>query len=438
MHEAMSIQRLRGTADILPDEAPLWRRIESAARREARLYGCREIRTPVFERTELFSRSVGETTDIVSREMYTFPDRGGRSVTLRPEGTAPVVRAYLENALHRTAREARLYYLGPIFRYEKPQAGRQRQHHQFGVEAFGDGGPAIDAEVIELLMRFYEELGMRDLSLLVNTVGCAACRPAFNGRLAAFLASRRPDICEDCRRRSDGNPLRVFDCKSAGCAAVIAEAPRAIESVCPACRVHFDGLRALLDEAGIAHTVRPELVRGIDYYTRTAFEVLAGGLGAQNAVGGGGRYDDLVESLGGPPTPAVGFGTGIERIVMVMAAQGIAAPPPDGAVVSVIAWEPEGIAAGRRALRSLRGAGIPAEMDHRGGSLRSQLRRAHRAAAAYALLVGAAECARGAARLKDMRTGEEREVPLEGIGAAMGRLAPAENRTGVPGGRRPS
>jgi histidyl-tRNA synthetase len=406
----MKLQRPRGTSDILPEDVWRWQFVERTARRLAWLYGYGEIRTPVFESTELFTRSVGEATDIVSKEMYTFSDRGGRSLTLRPEGTAPVIRAYLENNRDRTEKAVKLYYLGPIFRYEKPQAGRQRQHHQFGVEAIGIAEPEQDAEVIQMLMHLYEELGLTGLALVINSVGCRQCRPGYNERLRQFLGRSQGELCGECRTRTATNPLRVFDCKKPECVAVIASAPRVTDSLCPSCREHFDVLCACLRDSGIDYVIKKELVRGLDYYTRTAFEIVAGELGAQNAVGGGGRYDDLIELLGGRPTPAVGFGTGLERILMVMEEQGVEPRREGGLEVTVAVWEREGIVAGRRLVRSLRTAGIAAEMDFSAGSLKSRLRRAHRLGVPFVLLLGKDELSRGTARLKDMRSGEERDV----------------------------
>lgn len=426
----MNVQKPRGTFDVLPEEAARWRFVERTARRIAALYGFGEIRTPVFESTELFVRTVGEATDIVSKEMYTFKDGSGRSLTLRPEGTAPVIRAYLENSLGRQERGARLYYLGPIFRYEKPQAGRYRQHHQFGVEAIGAASPSADAEIIRMLMHFYAELGIRGVAPMLNSVGCRQCRPGYNEALGAYLRGRGGDLCDDCRRRAGTNPLRVFDCKQAGCAAVIAAAPRVRDHACGPCGEHFDAVLSILGEAGVRCTVKPELVRGLDYYTRTTFEIVAGELGAQNALGGGGRYDDLVETLGGPPTPAVGFGTGIERVLMVMREQGAAAPVDGGVEVGVVAWSPAAMADGRRVLAALRGAGIAAEMDQEGASLKSQMRRLDRRAVPFALLLGDEERARGAGRLKNMRTGEEREIPLDRVAEELAGLRGADGGGG--------
>ena len=426
----MNLLKPRGTFDVLPDEAARWRVVEEAARRVAGLYGFGEIRTPIFESTDLFVRGVGEATDIVRKEMYTFKDGSGRSLTLRPEGTAPVIRAYLENSLGRAETPARLYYLGPVFRYEKPQAGRYRQHHQFGAETIGAAAPAADAETIQMLLQFYAMLGIERVATMVNSVGCRQCRPGYGAALAAHLAERKAALCGDCRRRAETNPLRVFDCKQPGCAEIIAAAPRVKEHVCARCRGHFDAVLGLLDEAGVHYTVKPELVRGLDYYTRTTFEIVAGELGAQNAVGGGGRYDDLVELLGGPPTPAVGFGTGIERVLMVMKEQGAASRDARGVAVAVVAWEPDAMPVARRMLRELRAAGVGAEMDGEGGSLKSQMRRAGRRGIPFVLILGAEERARGAATLKEMRTGQEREMPLDRVPAELAGL-----RGGGGGGR---
>ncbi len=431
--EPMNIQRPRGTFDVLPDEAARWRFVERTARRVAALYGFGEIRTPIFESTELFVRGVGEATDIVGKEMYTFKDGSGRSLTLRPEGTAPVIRAYIENSLGRREKPARLYYIGPVFRYEKPQAGRYRQHHQFGVELIGAASAFADAEIIRMLMHFYGELGIRGAAPVLNSVGCRRCRPGYNAALGAYLLGKAGGLCADCRRRAETNPLRVFDCKQPGCAAVIAVAPRVRDHICAPCGEHFGELLSLLAEAGISFTVRPELVRGIDYYTRTAFEIVAGELGAQNAVGGGGRYDDLVEMLGGPPTPAVGFGTGIERALMVMREQGVAEPAEGGVEVGVVVWDPAALVDGRRAVRALRDAGVAAEMDAEGTSLRGQMRRLDRRGVPFALLIGDSERARGAGRLKEMRTGEEREISLDRVvEELMGRRGRPAGAPGAP------
>lgn len=415
----MNIQRPRGTYDILPDDAARWRFVEDVVRRVAALYNYGEIRTPIFENTDLFVKSEGEATDIVSKQMYTFKDRAGRSLTLRPEMTPNVIRAYLEHSLDQKEKCAKLYYVGPIFRYEKPQAGRYRQHHQFGVEAIGIAAPALDAEVVEMIMHLYGELGLTGLKALVNSVGCKKCRPGYNAMLRGYLKTRMKDLCADCQRRAEVNPLRVFDCKLPLCASVIAHAPRVNDSLCDECQDHFRAFCALLEESGIEYKVKPELVRGLDYYTRTAFEVISEALGAQNAVGGGGRYDDLIESLGGPPTPAIGFGTGIERILMLLDEGGKALPVKRGGAVTVVAWGSECAAAARKLLRDLRRAGVAADMDFAMGSLRAQLRRADRSGSPCALLLGEDECARGVVKVKEMKTGEEREIALGEIAETL-------------------
>jgi len=419
----MKIQRPRGTADILPDEARRWHFLERTARRVAALYGYGEVRTPIFESTDLFVKSEGESTDIVSKQMYTFKDRAGRSLTLRPEMTPNVIRAYLENSLNQKDKFIKLYYVGPIFRYEKPQAGRCRQHHQFGVEAIGSAAPALDAEIVEMIMHLYGELGLTGLKAIVNSVGCRKCRPDYTTVLRSYLELRLKALCPDCHRRAEINPLRVFDCTQPLCSATIARAPRVSDNLCDGCREHFHTFCALLEESGIEYTVKPELVRGLDYYTRTAFEIISEDLGAQDAVGGGGRYDDLIESLGGPPTPAIGFGTGLERILMVMEGRGVAVADEGALSVYLVAWEKEGMGAGRKILRSLRMRGVAAEMDHRMSSLKSQLRRADRLGVPFVLLLGKDERARGTATLRNMKTGEEREVALDSAAEAIRQLA---------------
>lgn len=415
----MKIQKPRGTFDILPGEVGLWRFVEDTARRVAALYGYREIRTPIFERTELFVRGVGASTDIVSKEMYSFDDRAGRSLTLRPEGTAPVIRAYIENSLGSREGFTKLFYIGPLFRYEKPQAGRFRQHHQFGAEAIGSSSTAVDAEIIEMVMSLYGELGLSGLTAAVNSVGCGDCRPGYDSALRGYLLERVPALCDDCRRRADVNPLRVFDCKNPSCAETIAGAPRLGDSLCPSCRTQFGDLRGMLDASGIRYEVKPELVRGLDYYTRTTFEVLSDALGAQNAVGGGGRYDNLVELLGGKPTPAIGFGTGLERIVMLLKERGLEYGDPGRPAVHFAFWEEKNLGVARRILGALRRAGVAAEMDCEARSLKSQLRRANRASIPLVVILGGDEVAEGKARLKDMGTGEEKVLNLDDLVPAV-------------------
>ncbi|HHX75610.1 MAG TPA: histidine--tRNA ligase, partial [Firmicutes bacterium] len=315
----------RGTKDILPAEVPRWCFFEQKAREACRLFGYSEIRIPMFEHTELFLRGVGEVTDIVAKEMYTFTDRGGRSLTLRPEGTASVARAYLEHKMQGEAQPVKVFYTGPMFRYDRPQAGRYRQFHQFGVEAFGSQEPALDAEVIMLALFFFRSLGLDGLALHLNSVGCPECRSRYRESLLAALRDRVRELCPDCSERYEKNPLRILDCKNKHCRAVTKTVPLLADELCTACREHFAAVRAALDALGVEYVLDPRLVRGLDYYTKTAFEIMAPGLGAQSSVCGGGRYDHLLATIGGPDIPGIGFAIGIERVLLALAAAGIEA-----------------------------------------------------------------------------------------------------------------
>lgn len=409
----MRYQRPRGTNDILPEETPLWNRVEETFRTLCRRYGYHEIRTPIFEDTDLFTRSMGEHTDVVSKEMYTFTDRGGRSVTLKPEGTAPVVRAYVENNLAAQGGLSKLYYITPIFRYERPQAGRYRQAHQLGVEAIGSQHPALDAEVIALAMHFYRHLGISRLSLVLNSVGCPVCRPTYRERLREFARPFVQELCEACQTRYELNPLRMLDCKREKCRALLHDAPDIIDSLCEECRTHFDALRQYLDELGISYVVDKHLVRGFDYYTKTAFEIVSDALGAQNALGGGGRYDGLVEEIGGPPTPGIGFALGIERAIIVMRELGLAEAKREAVEAFVAALGAEATLPALKLLQSLREAGISAETDYQRRSLKAQMKVADRLGCRVVLLLGEDELAQGAVTLRDMVTKEQRTVPQD-------------------------
>ncbi|MBC7325718.1 MAG: histidine--tRNA ligase, partial [Moorella sp. (in: Bacteria)] len=372
----MLTNRPRGTEDILPGEVDRWYLLEATAREVSHLYGYREIRTPVFEHTELFDRGVGDTTDIVEKEMYTFTDRGGRSVTLRPEGTAPVVRAFLEHHLEAGGLPVKLFYFGPMFRYGRPQAGRLRQFHQFGVEAFGSRDPAMDAEVIALAMDFYQRLGLQDLELHINSVGCPACRPGHRQELQEYLWPHFKELCATCQGRFERNPLRIFDCKSPVCQEIVAGAPTVAASLCPGCAAHFRRVQEYLRELGLTFILDEHLVRGLDYYTNTAFEIMVRGIGAQSSIGGGGRYDGLVEALGGKPVPGIGFGLGLERVLLALEAQGRHLAPDRGVDVLVVT-------AGRgvdrvavRLLARLRAGGLRADKDYLSRSLKAQMKYA--------------------------------------------------------------
>lgn len=402
----------RGTQDILPDTSHLWHYVESKWREICHLYGYREIRTPMFEETELFIRSIGEVTDVVSKEMYTFKDRAGRSLTLKPEGTAPVVRAYLEHGLHASGGIARLYYITPIFRYERPQKGRYRQAHQFGAEILGAASPMADAELLAMVLHFFRALGIPDerIELHLNTIGCPKCRPAYRDAVQAFGREHLARLCPACQERIERNPLRLLDCKVPTCQAVMANAPAIDPYLCDECRAHFEGLLSLLKQLDLPAMRDHRLVRGFDYYTRTTFEVLAQGLGAQNALCGGGRYDGLVEECGGPPTPALGVGIGIERTLLVLQEIGAPLPEPPTPLAFVIAIGDAARPVALQIAQQLRMAGVSADIDLEGRSLKAQMRLADRSGARYALILGEEELAQGTITLRDLQTREQRTV----------------------------
>lgn len=394
----MKISAVKGFHDVLPDESARWGWIEGCARTLFKRYNYGELRLPVAEKTVLFSRSIGETSDIVEKEMYTFEDRDGTSLALRPEGTASIVRAYVEHSLHVKEPVSKLYYLGPMFRRERPQKGRFRQFYQIGAEALGREDPGIDAEVITLVDDLLQAVGVTTARIEINTLGCADCRPPYRQALAAFAHRQQDRLCANCQRRLEQNPLRILDCKNPECEEVTAGAPAMTEFLCAPCGEHFAQVRAALDREGIAAAVNPRLVRGLDYYCRTAFEIVASGLGAQNAVGGGGRYDGLVKALGGPDVPGVGVALGLERLAMV------AAEAPSAAVVEMfiapLGAEAEG-EAGRLAHR-LRRYGVRVEVESGEKSLKSHLRRADRLGARFVFILGDQELSRGAASVRDM------------------------------------
>ena len=403
----------RGTADILPEEQRYWRYVEAEAREVARRYGYGRLDTPVFEHSNLFVRGVGQVTDIVEKEMYTFQDRGGDYVALRPEGTAPVCRAYLEHGMRNLPQPVRMYYFCPVFRYDRPQAGRFRQHHQFGVEALGDGDPSVDAEVIEMAWQLMKGLGLRDLTLLINSIGDPQCRPAYLERLKAYYASRLDRLCRDCAERLERNPLRLLDCKQPACTDMAREAPQTVESLCQECRDHWERLLSYLQKLEIPFTVEPKLVRGLDYYTRTVFEIQPPEEGGQSNICGGGRYDGLIQELGGPPTPGIGFGAGLERMILNIKRQ--EAPVPEGDFISVVLAH-LGDAAKEAAMSlasELRSRGVGAVLAPAGRSLKSQMRYANSLGIPYALILGEDEMKNGSVILRDMSRGEQREAPIQ-------------------------
>lgn len=402
----------RGTQDVLPARSHAWQYLESSLLRTGELFGFREIRTPTFEHTELFSRSVGDTTDVVQKEMYTFEDKGGRSITLRPEGTAGAVRAVMENGLLGDALPLKISYLTSCFRYEKPQAGRLREFHQFGAEVFGPAGPAADAELISLATEALAALGIEGLSLEINSIGCPNCRPGYHDALKSYFKSNLDKLCPTCLGRLEKNPLRILDCKNPDCQVVAKDAPVVLDHLCGECAGHFEGLKARLEALKLDYTVNPRIVRGLDYYTKTVFEFVSDKIGAQGTVCGGGRYDGLVEELGGAPTPALGFGMGLERLLLVMEAIGAPIPEPESCDIYIAAM---GDAAALRAFEltgRLRGEGFFAECDLMGRSLKAQMKYANKIGAKYSLVLGDNELAEGKAQLKNMATGEATLIPL--------------------------
>ncbi|MGQ0506717.1 MAG: histidine--tRNA ligase [Myxococcaceae bacterium] len=405
--------------DLLPGEIEIWHHVEKTAREIFRRCGYSELRTPTVEDTSLFIRSVGEETDIVGKEMYTFEDKSGRSLTLRPEGTAPAARAYIEHAVNNQEPVTHWFYVGQMFRYERMKAGRYRQFSQIGAEAYGAKEPAQDAEMIDLVVQLLEALPLKNISLNLNSLGDDTCRPQYQAALVAHFRSHQSELCADCQRRLETNPLRILDCKVEGCRRIAENAPNVLEFLCGPCRTHFDEVKRKLDALGIKYVVNPRMVRGLDYYTRTAFEFLASSpvLGTASAVGGGGRYDKLVRSLGGPDVPAVGFGLGIERLCMLLAESGVSyAGKPELFIATVD--ESAHDAALQMAAR-LRRQGIWVEFDPRGGSLKSQMKRSDKSGAAFTLVLGGDELASGRAKLKPMAGGEPKEIAFADLADAL-------------------
>jgi histidyl-tRNA synthetase len=407
------IKGIKGVKDILPEETPQWRFIEDAARRWALCYGYQEIRIPIFEVTALFARSIGAATDIVEKEMYTFPDRDGTSLSLRPEGTAGTVRAFIEHNRAADPLPQKYFYIGPMFRHERPQAGRLRQFHQFGVESFGTSDPRADVEVIALLWRLLSDLSLPDLTLDINSLGSSGDRAAYKPILLAFLRHQESRLCANCRRRMDTNPLRVLDCKVPDCQAATESAPKLADYLSPDAHAHFDQVLAGLVAIGIPYRVNPRLVRGLDYYCLTSFEITSTHLGAQNAVGAGGRYDSLVETLGGPSVPAVGFAVGLERVSLMLPQASSSSLNP--CLFYVAAFGEYGTKFGFVLLDELRGVGISAQCDYRATTLKGHLRQADRSKCRYAILLGDDEAARGSVILRNLESKAQEELPLVGL-----------------------
>ena len=410
----MSIQAIKGVKDILRKDASLWQHIEKTARSLFEDFGFSEIRVPIFEYTELFARSIGVSTDIVEKEMYTFEDRDGRKVTLRPEGTAGVVRAFIEHNLYADNQLTKLYYMGPMFRHERPQKGRYRQFYQIGVEALGTDHPHVDIEVLSMLHALFARLGINGLSLQINSLGDSACRGTYRDELKKYLKEKLPTLCGDCQRRFDTNPLRVLDCKVD--ADKFHDSPVMLDYLCGPCKLHFETVEAGLKTLGIPFVVNPRLVRGLDYYTRTTFELVMGHLGAQNTVAAGGRYDGLVQEIGGPATPGIGFALGVERAVSLMNMHDIAIPRP---ALFISALGPEAVAYALPLIHDLKLSGIRVDTDYTGASLKSQMKKADKSGAGHTLIIGEQELKNGNAVLRNMQTKEQVEVSLQNIAETL-------------------
>ena len=402
----------RGTKDILPDTVGDWLYVEDNIRSLCRRFGYQEIRTPMFEHTELFQRGIGEGTDVVDKEMYTFTDRGDRSITLRPENTASAVRAYLQNKLYAENALTKLFYIGSMFRYDRPQAGRMREFHQFGVEAIGESNPAVDAEIILLAMKLLQGLGLNDLELYINSVGCPTCRAKYRTMLQDFFRDKLDDLCEDCRSRFDRAPMRILDCKKDAEKPYMKDAPKITDCLCDECSDHFQKLQKHLTKAGVKFELDPRLVRGLDYYTKTAFEVKYPPLGAQSAVAGGGRYDGLIEEMGGNPTPAVGFATGLERVLLALEKQGLLPNNNRSVDVYVVALGEAAQEEAFKLVMDLRDAGFSAAVDYAGRSMKAQMKQANKLGAKFAAIMGDDELSEGVVMLRDMAGSEQEKVPV--------------------------
>ena len=411
----------KGTKDTLPDQVYRWHYVEKKFAEICDRYGYREIRTPVFEHTELINRGVGDTTDIVQKEMYTFNDHGGRSLTLKPEGTSPAVRAFVEHKMYAEVQPTKLYYVTPCFRYEKPQSGRLREFHQFGIEIFGTPNMMADTDVICLAHDFLEEMGIRDVTLEINSVGCPECRARYRKALQDFLRPHYDELCDTCKDRFERNPMRILDCKSPEDQAIVKDAPEMIDYLCDDCAQAFRDVQEDLTAMGIEYVVNPRIVRGLDYYTKTAFEFVSNSIGAQGTVCGGGRYDNLCEELGGPPIPGVGFGLGIERLLMLMDANGVKIPEPSPVEVFIVTMGDKAKAEGLGLIHTLHREGISAQMDTLARNVKGQFKYAARLNARYTIVIGDEEIEKGVVQFKDMEQHEQREIPFGEILKELGK-----------------
>ena len=409
---AQTVKSVKGTQDVLPSESYKNQFLESTILSVATAFGFNEIRTPVFEHTELFHRSVGDTTDVVQKEMYTFNDKGGRSITLRPEGTAGAARAYMEHGLFNDTMPQKVCYFTSCYRYEKPQAGRLREFHQFGVECFGTSSPAADAEVISLGNEIFGFLGVQNISLEINSIGCPVCRKNYHDALKKYFESFKDELCGTCLERLEKNPMRILDCKSPICKKICENAPTVLEYLCEECDTHFEKVKQFLDKMNIEYTVNPRIVRGLDYYTKTVFEFVSNEIGAQGTVLGGGRYDGLIEELGGQHTPSLGFAMGIERLMLLLEAQGIEYPAPSTCDIYVAAMDEDALLEAAQIVTNLRSDGVSAQTDIVGRSLKAQMKYADKIKAKYSMVLGTNEIESNTAKLKNMQTGDITEVEL--------------------------
>lgn len=410
---ALITKAIKGTKDVLPKDVHKNQYIEATVLDIASKYGYKEIRTPVFEHTELFQRGVGDTTDVVQKEMYTFDDKGGRSITLRPEGTAGAVRSYLENGLCNEALPQKVCYLTSCYRYEKPQAGRLREFHQFGVECFGSSSPLADAEIIALAKSIFDTLGVKDLSLEINSIGCPKCRAEYHKALKDYFSSRKDELCDTCKGRLDRNPMRILDCKSPVCSEIAEGAPVVIDYLCDECKEHFEMVQKYLDAQNIEYKINPQIVRGLDYYTKTVFEFVSNSIGAQGTVCGGGRYDGLVEELGGQHTPSLGFGMGLERLMLLMEAQGCEFPEAEKPDLFIVALGEKATLKAVEIAKDMREEGFSALLDLNQRSVRAQMKYADKLGAKFNVVIGDNEVETKTAKLKNMQTGEETEIALD-------------------------
>ena len=405
----------KGTKDMLPQEAYKWHYVENIARETAAQFGFKEIRTPTFEHTELFLRGVGETTDIVTKEMYTFDDKGGRSMTLRPEGTAGVARCFIENGLQQGVMPMKAYYIASVFRYEKPQNGRLREHHQFGVECYGSDSPSADAEVIALAATLLKKVGLTQIELNINSIGCAKCRAEYNKALKEYIGANLHLMCGQCQARFEKNPLRILDCKEEKCKEITKNAPKILDYLCDDCKAHFEKVQQILKSMGIAFKVNSGIVRGLDYYTRTVFEFVSTDIGAQGTVCGGGRYNHLVEEVGGKPTPAVGFGMGLERLLLVLENTNNLKAEPECIDVYVASLGEAAQDAARKIVMDLREKGVKAENDIMDRGIKAQMKYADRVGAKYVVVIGDEELQNGVVNIKNMQNGETQSHTIENL-----------------------